>query len=213
VAAARESRAAAAEVCSVEHLLFPMKRPFNIIVFLALLIFAVGGTSFASELKVAVRVNGELSGEILLQIEGGFAKAKVGDETEEFNLKDLCWLEPSSSKWVTLDQCKTWAEQSKAKSLASVATVPASIQAFMQWSLNPAFEVERRDNTLRLSSGQVDYLVEGQASKNAVTEFFRYATLNAYKKAMSERKLPPFAELKAISEKYAAFSSRQSRCL
>jgi hypothetical protein len=60
--------------------------------------------------------------------------------------------------------------------------------------------VEKSDEALRLTSGQVDYVIEGVASTVNMDGYFRYAVINAYKKAMTERKLPPFAELKAIEE-------------
>jgi hypothetical protein len=74
------------------------------------------------------------------------------------------------------------------------------VRPFLSWSLEPTFKAERLGSTLRLTSGEVDYVVEGEASKTEVDQYFRYAVLNAYKKAMTERKLPPFSELKAIEE-------------
>ena len=53
---------------------------------------------------------------------------------------------------------------------------------------------------MKLTSGQVDYVIEGEASKTDVDAYFRYALLNAYKKALTEKKLPPFSEVKAIEE-------------
>jgi hypothetical protein len=154
----------------------------------------------ASELKIDFKIEGESKAEILLEIEGDIATAKVAGETEQFNLKDQSWLNPETAKWTTLAQCKEWAEQSKAKSLKSADTAPANIRPFVLWSLNPTFKVEKANDTLRVTSGQVDYVIEGQASKSNAEKYFRYAVLNAYKKAMTERKLPPFSELKAITE-------------
>ena len=154
----------------------------------------------ASELKIDFKIEGKSTAEILLTIEGDIATARVGDETEQFNLKDQSWLDPKTSKWTTLTQCKEWAEQSKAKSLQSADAAPANIRPFLLWSLNPTFKIEKVNDTLRLTSGQVDYVIEGQASKTGVEKYSRYAVLNAYKKAMTERKLPPFSELKSITE-------------
>lgn len=169
------------------------------IIILSLLSFLSVRTS-ASELKIDLKIEGESTAEILLKIEGDIATAKVAGETEQFNLKDQSWLNPEKGKWTTLAQCKEWAEQSKARSLKSAGTAPANIRPFVLWSLNPTFKVEKTNDTLRLTSGQVDYVIEGRASKTGVGEYFRYAVLNAYKKAMTERKLPPFSELKAITE-------------
>jgi hypothetical protein len=43
-------------------------------------------------------------------------------------------------------------------------------------------------------------IIVGQKTDRDLTHYFRYARLNAYKKAMTERKLPPFAELRVIEE-------------
>jgi hypothetical protein len=153
-----------------------------------------------SEFKIDLKIGGKPTGEVLLKIDGDMATAKVAEETEQFNLKDLSWLDPETSKWTTLAQCKDWAEQSKAKSLKSFSTAPADVRPLALWCLDPKFKVEKVQDTLRLTSGQVDYVIEGQASTNATENYFRYAMLNAYKKAMTDRKLPPFSELKAIDE-------------
>jgi hypothetical protein len=71
---------------------------------------------------------------------------------------------------------------------------------FVRWSLVPTFKVESADSTLILTSGQVDYKIIGKTTDSDHTGFFRYARLNAYKKAMTEKKLPPFAELKVLEE-------------
>ena len=166
------------------------------IAFLSACITCVSGREF----KIDLKIEGESTAEILLKIEGEIATAKVADETEQYNLKDQSWLDPKTSKWTTLAQCKEWAEQSKAKSLKSADAAPANIRPFLLWSLNPTFKIEKVNATLRMTSGQVDYVIEGQASKAGAEEYFRYAVLNAYKKAMTDRKLPPFSELKAITE-------------
>lgn len=154
----------------------------------------------ASELKINFKIEGLAPVEIVLTIKDDMATVKVEDETEQFNLKELSWLDPKSGKWTTLDQCKEWAEQAKAKALKSADTAPANIRPFLLWSFDPKFKVEKANDTLRLTSGQVDYVIEGQASKAGAEKYFRYAILNAYKKAMTERKLPPFSELAAITE-------------
>jgi hypothetical protein len=154
----------------------------------------------ASELKINFKIEGQATAEIFLTIKGDLATARVENEIEQFNLKNQSWLDAKTGKWTTLTQCKEWAEQSKAKSLKSADAAPANIRPFLLWSLNPTFKIEKTNGLVRLTSGQVDYVIEGQASKTEVEKYFQYAVLNAYKKAMTERKLPPFSELKAIAE-------------
>jgi hypothetical protein len=164
------------------------------------LLLLLSVSASAAEFRIDVRIEGASQAEIFLKFDGGIATATVGGEVEQFNLKDQSWLSPTTGKWTTLDQCRAWAEHSKARSLKSVDAAPANVRPFALWSLNPTFEVAKTNDTLRLTSGQVDYVVEGVASRKGTEDFFRYSVLNAYKKAMTERKLAPFAELKALSE-------------
>jgi hypothetical protein len=156
--------------------------------------------SQASDLRISVKANGELAAEIHLKIEGDAATVTVAEETERFNLNEMSWLDEKTNQWITVTQCKEWANQSKARSLKSSGSAPAPFRSFLLWSVDPAFKVENSNGALRLTSGQVDYVIEGEASKTDVDGYFRYAVLNAYKKAITDKKLPPFAELKAIEE-------------
>jgi hypothetical protein len=166
---------------------------------LSLAIFGVSRT-LASDFAIEMKANGDVVAEILLRIEGNFATATVAGEAERFNLKEMSWLDERTNQWVTAAQCKEWSEQSKAKSLQSTVTAPARVRSFVMWSLDPTFRVEKSNGTLRLTSGHVDYVIEGEASMTGVDGYYRYAIVNAYKKAIVEKKLPPFSELKAIEE-------------
>jgi hypothetical protein len=101
---------------------------------------------------------------------------------------------------VSLDQCETWAKETKEKSSKSKVSIPDKIRPFIEWTLNPTFDVKATDTALTLTSGKVDYEITGEKSDRDLTNYFRYARLNAYKKAMTERKFPPFAELKVLKE-------------
>src|SRR4051794_19028514 len=83
----------------------------------------------ASEFKITVKVDGNPTAEMLLKIDGDIATTKDADETEQFNLKDQSWLDPTTGNWVTLAQCKEWVEASDAKGRESAATAPDSIRA------------------------------------------------------------------------------------
>ena len=99
-------------------------------------------------------------------------------------------------------ECENWAKQSKEKSRSSKASIPENIRPFVTWSLDPVFEKAATETTLSMKSGQVDYKIVGEKSdsETGLTNYCRYARLNAYKKAMTERQLPPFAELQVIDE-------------
>lgn len=154
----------------------------------------------AGELSISLKVNSEAIAKMDLKIVGDLATATVAGEAEQFNLKDMSWLDESTGKWITLAQCQKWAEQTREKTKKSTAAAPAHVRAFVEWSLDPIFKAVKTEESLKLTSGQVDYVIEGEASKTEVDAYFRYALLNAYKKAITEKKLPPFSEVKAIEE-------------
>lgn len=146
------------------------------------------------------KANGEIIAESELTISDGFATARTGEEVERFNLDKLSWQHDDSEEWVSLAQCEQWAEQSKLKSENSNEVVPEKIRSFLAWSLNPTFKVEATNTTLSMISGQIDYVVTSKRGDLDLTSYFLFAKLNAYKKAMTERKLMPFAELHVLKE-------------
>lgn len=154
----------------------------------------------AQEYTIDLESGGERIAVIELSIDNDEAIARVGDVTERFDLKNQRWQDAESEQWVSLAQSEAWAKQSKEKSTKSVAAIPEDIRPFVEWSLSPDFKVETKDSAITLTSGQVDYAIIVTKSDSDLTNYFRYARLNAYKKAMTERKLPPFAELKVLEE-------------
>jgi hypothetical protein len=154
----------------------------------------------AGDLFIEMKADQQSVAKISLRIEEDIATTWVAGLTERFNLRDMSWFHEGTGQWITQAQCKAWAEQSKAKTVESADSAPVQIRSFLLWSLDPTFTVTKTNNTLRLTSGQVDYVIDGHASDSDVDRYFRYAVLNAYKKAMTDRKLPPYAELKAIDE-------------
>jgi hypothetical protein len=165
-----------------------------------LALFAATSPLQADEYKIELQSNGEETAVIELSIKGDTAIAKVADVTERFDLKNQRWQHDESKQWVPLSECETWAKQSKERSIKSVASAPEKVRPFIQWSLDPKFEISHTDNTLTLTSGQVDYKIVAEKPNRDLSGYYRYARLNAYKKAMTERKLPPFAELLVLEE-------------
>lgn len=152
------------------------------------------------KLQIDVKADGQLVAGFTLTVDASLAKAEAGGQGELFNIREMSWLDPSTGRWVSLDRCKAAADQSKAEALVSAVSAPDKMKAFLLWSLNPSFEVQESNGTLKLTSGQMDYVIEGVASKKNAGRYFDYAVLNAYKKAMTDQGMPPFAELQAISE-------------
>lgn len=170
------------------------------IFFVLFAVLAVASRLSAQEYTIDLESGGKQMAVIELSIDKDEATAKVGDITERFDLKNQRWQHADSKQWVSLAQCEAWAQQSKDKSSKSAASIPEKIRPFVEWSLNPKFTVEVKDSAITLTSGQVDYAITATKTDRDLTDYFRYARLNAYKKAMIARKLPPFAELKVLEE-------------
>ena len=168
--------------------------------FLLLAMLAVGSRLSAQEYTIDLESGGKRIAVIELSIDNDEATAKVGDVTERFDLKNQRWQHAESKQWVSLAQCEAWARQSKEKSTKSAASIPEKVRPFVEWSLSPKFKIEAKDSVITLTSGQVDYTITATKTDSDLTNYFRYARLNAYKKAMTERKLPPFAELEVLEE-------------
>jgi len=153
-----------------------------------------------AELAIDLKADKKTIAQLRLRIKDDLATAAGPGVTERFDIKRMRWFDEKSLQWVTLADSKKWASRSKAQTKKSADSAAGHVRPFLLWSLEPSFKVDKSNGSLRLTSGQVDYVIEGEASKTNVDEFFRYAVLNAYKKAMTERKLAPFSELKAIAE-------------
>ncbi|MDQ8203962.1 hypothetical protein [Pelagicoccus sp. SDUM812003] len=156
----------------------------------------------ANSYRIELSSGGSQLATMELHIEDGMATSTADGIKEEFDLVNMKWKHEESGQWVSIKQCTEWANQSKAKSMASMesADVPEQVRDFLSWSLSPAFEVTKDGTSISLISGQVDYAIEGIASESNTEDYYKYAILNSYKKAMTERKLPPYSELKAIEE-------------
>jgi len=159
------------------------------------IVFGFAVQARGEEYTITLEANSEKIAEVALSIDGEQAVAKVDGITELFDLKNMRWQDEDTKRWVTLAQCEKWAKESKEESLSSTAQVPENVRAFGEWTLDPKFEIAATDDTLTLTSGKVDYQIAVEKTDRDLTNFFRYARLNAYKKAMTQRKLPPFAEL------------------
>ena len=153
-----------------------------------------------AELAIHLKADNKPIAELRLRIKDDLATVAGPGVTERFDLKGMRWFDEKTSTWITLAYSKKWVNRSKATTTKTADSAPIHVRSFLRWSLDPSFKVDKSNNSLRLTSGQVDYVVQGEASKRNVDEFFRYAVLNAYKKAMTEQNLPPFSELKAIAE-------------
>lgn len=172
----------------------------NSLLTVAIFVFALSSQAAAQQYRINLQSGGEEIAVIEISIDDNIAITKVGDVTERFDLEKQQWQHDESKQWVSLSQSEAWAKQSKEKTGKSADSIPEQVRSFVLWSLDPAFDINATGNALSLTSGQVDYRIVGEKSHRDLTDYFRYARLNAYKKAMTEQKLPPFAELKVLDE-------------
>ena len=160
----------------------------------------INAKGLSQEYIITLESYGVKSGVIELTIKDNKATSTMNGVKEEFDLKNMKWKDQNSEKWISIEDCKKWTEQSKNKTLQNISKqkLPDNIKAFIEWSLDPKFNESKENFKLSLISGKVDYVIEGKLSDKGASEYYKYAILNAYKKAMTQGKLPPFSELKAI---------------
>jgi hypothetical protein len=134
-----------------------------------------------------------------------FAEGKSEPEAV-YDLREMSWRDLSSRRTVRLTDCEVWAKATVERTKTSLAkTADPKLRRFVEAQLDPQFKVREGDGKLTLANDVFKFEIR---SKQSVTEkqrdlFFRYDTLNAYRKAMLERKLAPFPQL-AVGKELAA---------
>ncbi len=171
-----------------------------ILVALNFMLLVIPSTGRAEEYKINLQSDGTEIAVVELSIGGDTATAKVDGETEYFDLKNQRWQHDDTKQWTSIAQCQLWAKQSKDKAIEDIAVIPEKRQPFVKWTYSPRFDITSKDDTLTLTSGQVDYKITAQKSDQDLTNYFRYARLNSYKKAMTLKQFPPFPELMVLDE-------------
>jgi hypothetical protein len=168
-----------------------------------LLVFGLTIAPRAEDYSLRVESDGEELVVFELSVNADAATVKIKDAedfVENYDLKDQRWQDDQTKEWFTLAQCEKWAEQTAEKSKVSLNSAPEKIRAFAEWTLDPQYETTVTDDLLTMKSGQVDYKVTFKKSDRDLTNYFRYLRLNAYKNAMRQKNILPFAELKVIDE-------------
>lgn len=115
-----------------------------------------------------------------------------------YNLLSHEWVEGGSGQRVTLAQAREWAEETKARSLVSMERLTDVLQrAFLQELLAPSFAVSESADGIQLKSRFLNYAAsEFLAISNEVKkQIYAFDELNAFRKAMVLRQMPPFTQL------------------
>lgn len=154
---------------------------------------------------------------------GLFAVTAVRDDAQlpydfregVFDLQNNAWHDPVKNIWVSLNDCREREQLSKKKSKLTMWLAPQEEREFLQAMLDPAFDVtELVTGELQISDSGLQYTVtpSKDVSAELLHNYFRYDQLDAYHKAMTEKQLPPTAQiaLDAILSKRGVFPAKLS---
>jgi hypothetical protein len=120
-----------------------------------------------------------------------------------YNLTDGSWRDANTGQEITLQTCEQWARASSEMSRKSLAqATDTNLKRFVELSLEPKFEVIEGNGEITLQNDVLMYRVSNPVPLSELQRqrFFAYDRLNAYRKAMTERKLPPFPQLAVDDE-------------
>lgn len=156
----------------------------------------------AQDFTLTMEVDGELASVSSLVIGDAEAVITTEEFAEHFDLVEERWYHEDLKQWISVVQSREWLALSIQKTGQSLHadTVPKEIRSFVEWMIDPVFEITMEGDTLTMVSGQVNYRIVTEEPDFDTGNYFVYARLNAYKKAMVDQKLPPLSELKVIDE-------------
>lgn len=129
------------------------------------------------------------------------------DETKKptvmFDMQKKSWKEFESGKNVTIKDAEAWATASLKRSSERIEQLKkerADLQAalrLIEFTFDPKFDIQEKDDTLILDSEMMRYEIRNNkaVSDNIRSRIFAYDKLNAYRKAMVQRKLAPLVQL------------------
>ena len=120
-----------------------------------------------------------------------------------YDLEEMSWRDRSPLGTLRLADCQAWAKASAGRSRASIArTTDPELRRFIELMLDPQFKVTTEEDRVILINDVLMYEIHSTQtlSKANRDRFFSYDTLNAYRKAMVERKLPPTPQLEIDKE-------------
>lgn len=120
-----------------------------------------------------------------------------------FDLDRMEWTECSSGQLFTQAACEDWALSSTERTNATLARAPDNdVKRFVMASLKPEFEVSETADEIKISNQFLNYVFQSSldVDEQQMDRFFKYDFLNAYRKALIEKKLPPIPQLAVSGE-------------
>ena len=120
-----------------------------------------------------------------------------------YDLSAMAWREFSPPRTVRLADCEAWANESLKLSKASLAKMKDPVlKRLVQATLTPKFEIVDSADTLTFKNDALTFVFRSfrPVSKVQGDLVFAYDSLNAYRTAMDQLKLPPFPKLEVNQE-------------
>jgi len=159
------------------------------------------GAGPAHHISVNMKSNGEVLAISELVFDNHTATVTTDDEVEKYDLRHESWFDENRDRWVTLSQSQSWTENSVAQSRMSLETrAPEAAKPLLQWMITPRFDVTQEGDVLLLTSGFLDYKITVAPGGPELPAYYKFARLNAYRKAMTLRQQLPLAELLVLKE-------------
>lgn len=121
-----------------------------------------------------------------------------------FHLPQLSWREVEANETIEFSDCMAWAAASAEKTMESLAaSTDETVKRFGESLLEPKFEIETSSKgEITLQNEFLSYTITPVQSidEALLGDFFVYDQLNACRKALTLRSLPPFAQLAVTEE-------------
>jgi hypothetical protein len=120
-----------------------------------------------------------------------------------YDLDAMSWYDFAPPRTIHLKECEAWAQASAERSRKSLAQITDDgLKRFVERTLEPQLEVVQEKDAVTFKNDVFKYRVSAPLTLDATQRkrFFSYDRLNAYRKAMLERKLAPFAQLAVDKE-------------
>ncbi len=129
-----------------------------------------------------------------------------GDETKVaavYDLVAMSWQEFDPPRKVTMADCESWGKATTEISRKSLSkSSDPELTRFVKSLLDPQFDVTSSEDAITLANDVLTYRISNPMplDSHQRQRFFAYDRLNAYRKAMTDRKLPPFPQLAVDDE-------------
>lgn len=120
-----------------------------------------------------------------------------------YDLANDSWICETFKKVIALPDCEMWAKKSSELTMESIrkSTDKEAIE-FTNSLIKPNFVVELKNEVLTISNSHLTYILSAPINVDPKRKdrFFKYDKLNAYRKAMIQKQVPPFAQIRVDEE-------------